>query len=105
MTIIQPNKNSSKTNFLILVLMLGSISAVVWGVFIYNQLVDLRHEVKSQETGAKQAEVANAELKDNLYNIIDAKSAESLKNSQSLILDKNPEYVKISGNQQLTTNN
>jgi hypothetical protein len=94
MTIIQPNRTNHKANFLISLLILTSISIAVWGVFLYNQLVNLRHEVKSQETALSQAEVANAELKNNLYSIIDAKNLKSSVDSQSLILDKNPEYLK-----------
>jgi len=95
MTIIQPNKTNHKANFLISILILCSISVAVWGVFLYNQLVNLRHEVKKQETDISRAEVTNAELKNNLYTIIDAKNLKSSVDSQSLILDKNPEYVKI----------
>lgn len=99
MTIIQPNKNNYKTSFLISVLLITSISTALWGVFLYNQLVNVRHEIKRQENNLRQAEVMNAELKNNLYSIIDAKNLKSSTDSQSLILDKNPEYVKI---QQLT---
>lgn len=74
--------------------MLTSVCIAVWGVFLYNQLVNLRHEVKKQEADISRAEVTNAELKNNLYSIIDAKNLKSSANSQSLILDKNPEYVK-----------
>ncbi|MDP1538724.1 MAG: hypothetical protein Q8M00_01705 [bacterium] len=94
MTIIQPNKNNYKTSFLIPVLLITSISAALWGVFLYNQLVNVRHEIKRQENNLRQAEVTNAELKNNLYSIIDAKNLKSSTDSQSLILDKNPEYLK-----------
>jgi hypothetical protein len=94
MTIIQPNKNNYKMSFLISVLLITSISAALWGVFLYNQLVNVRHEIKRQENNLRQAEVMNAELKNNLYSIIDAKNLKSSTDSQSLILDKNPEYVK-----------
>lgn len=103
MTIIQPYKTSYKSNFLILTLMFVSISVAVWGVFLYNQLVNLRHEVKKQETNLFRAEVMNAELKNNLYSIIDAKNLKSSTDSQSLILDKNPEYIK-SASAKLTLN-
>jgi cell division protein FtsL len=94
MTIIQPNKTNHKANFLISLLILTSISIAVWGVFLYNQLVDFRHEIKKQEADISRAEVMNAELKNNLYSIIDAKNLKSSVDSQSLILDKNPEYLK-----------
>ena len=105
MTIIQPNKNNHKTNFLISILTIVSVIAAVWGVFLYNQLVNLRHEVKKQETNLRRAEVTNAELKNNLYSVLNEKNLESLINQQSLILDKNPEYAKTTRNKQLTTNN
>ena len=94
MTIIQPNKNNYKSNFLISMLILVVVISALWGVFLYNQLVNLRHEIKRQEASLRQAEVTNAELKNNLYRIIDTENLKSSVNSQSLILDKNPEYVK-----------
>lgn len=105
MTIIQPNKTSYKANFWVLILTLTSVSATVWIIFLYNQLVDFRHEVRTQETNLSQAEVMNAEFKNNLYTIIDAKNLESSNNNESLILDKNPEYVKTINDNQLTINN
>ena len=94
MTIIQPDKTSALSSFSISILLVASISAVLWGVFLYNQLVNVRHELSSQKDGLQQAEVTNAELKNNLYSIIDAKNLKASMNSQSLILDKNPEYIK-----------
>lgn len=93
MTIIQLNKNNHKKNFLVSILMAVSVVAAVWGIFIYNQLVSLRHEVKKQENNIQQAEVQNAELKNNLYSILNEKNIESLINQQSLILEKNPNYL------------
>ena len=75
--------------------MMVSVVIFVWGIFIYNQLVSLRHEVKKQENNIQQAEVQNAELKkNNLYSILNEKNIESLINQQSLILEKNPKYIK-----------
>lgn len=93
MTIIQLNKNNHKKNFLISILMMVSVVMAVFGIFIYNQLVSLRHEVKKQENNIQQAEVQNAELKNNLYSILNEKNIESLINQQSLILEKNPNYL------------
>ncbi|MEK7162736.1 MAG: hypothetical protein AAB696_00380 [Patescibacteria group bacterium] len=93
MTIIQLNKNNHKTNFLVSILMMISIVVAVFGVFLYNQLVNIRHEVKRQENNLQQAEVQNAELKNNLYSILNEKNMKSLINQQSLILEKNPEYL------------
>lgn len=101
MTIIQPGKTNYLSNFFISILVIVSVSALLWGMFLYNQLVDVRHEISKQKDNFQQAEVDNAELKNNLYTIIEAKNLKTLITSQSLIFDKNPEYVK---NKQLAWN-
>ena len=87
MTIIQLNKNNHKKNFLVSILMMVSIVMAVGGIFIYNQLVSLRHEVKKQENNIQQAEVQNAELKNNLYSILNEKNIESLIITIYIIID------------------
>jgi cell division protein FtsB len=94
MTIIQPNKTNHKTNFLMTLLMFVLIIVAVWGVFLYNQLVNVRHEAEKQKVDLQRAEVTNAELKNNLYSVIDEKNLKSVTNQQSLIFDKNPQYLK-----------
>lgn len=90
MTIIKSNKTNHKINFLISFLMLTFIVSAVFGVFLYNQLVDFRHEIAGYEKIIKTAEVENAELKNSLYQLLDA----GLPENQSFVLDKNPEYIK-----------
>jgi hypothetical protein len=105
MTYIQPHQNNNKISFLISALTLASMGAAVWGVFLYNQLIDLRHEVSIQGKTIKQSEVENAELKNNFYQVFNAKNFESLAEEKSLVLEKKPEYVKLNSSQLLTTNN
>jgi len=96
MTIIQPHKNNRKTNFLISIFIIASLAMAVWGIFLYNQMVNFRHELANGENILRKAEVYNAELKDKLYNTTNANIFSSSTEPQSLILDKNPEYVKAS---------
>jgi len=96
MTIIKPNKNSFKVEFFSSVLIMIFIASAVWGVFLYNQTVNFRHEIEDIGITLKQSEVENAELKNILYSMIDLKESESLVASESLILEKNPEYAKVS---------
>ncbi|MBI5306706.1 hypothetical protein HZB04_03960 [Candidatus Wolfebacteria bacterium] len=94
MTYIQPNKNNNKINFIISILMISSVSMVVWGVFLYNQTVNLRYEIVDYEKMIKQEEVRSAELKNNLYSVLDPKNFEIFKGSETLVLDNHPKYVK-----------
>ncbi|MBI5079303.1 hypothetical protein HZB06_01335 [Candidatus Wolfebacteria bacterium] len=94
MTIIQPNRNNYKFNLLISSFVIAIVMSAVWGVFIYNGSVNLRHETERHEIDIRQIEVENAELKNKFYSIIDAKNLEAIAGQTSLILDKNPQYVK-----------
>lgn len=98
MTFIQLNKNQNKINFLILILTFAAISSAVWGVFLYNQLVNFRHEIVNYEKIVSQAEVENAELKNTLYQIIDVKNLESAIGGRLLVIENKPQYVKIAEN-------
>jgi len=94
MTIIQPNKNNSRFYLLISILMSAVVLTAVSDIFIYTQSVSLRHDIESYEADLRDNEVANAELKNKIYQIIDAENLDSLQASNSLVLDKKPEYVK-----------
>lgn len=93
MTIIQLNKNDSRIKLTAFSLMAALTVATVWGIFLYNNLVNLRHEADQREKIFRAAEVNNAELKNDLYRLIDAQNLEILIKDQSFILDKNPQYV------------
>ena len=70
-----------------------AVSAVV-GILLYNQMVNLRHEIVSQENNLQKAEVLGAELKNNLYAAVDTKNLQRLAVQNGLVVDKAPRYVK-----------
>lgn len=94
MTIVQLHNSNSKLNVLMFLLMgILAVSAVV-GILLYNQLVNLRHEITSQENNLQKAEVASAELKNNLYAAVDTKNLQRLAAENGLVVDKSPRYIK-----------
>ncbi len=104
MTYIQPNKNN-KINFLTSILILIMVFSASWGVSLYNQSVNFSHNIADQEKLVRQAEVENAELKNRLYQQIDSKNLEVLASEKSLVIEKNPEYIRLNNNQQVSINN
>ncbi len=104
MTYIQPNKNN-KINFLTSILILITIFSASWGVSLYNQSVNFNHNIINQEKLVRQAEVENAELKNRLYQQINSKNLEVLAGEKFLVMEKNPEYVRLNNNQQVSINN
>jgi hypothetical protein len=96
MTIVQPHKNNlTAAKISILFLTTALITSVLGWMFFYNQFVNLRHDLEAAELTISKAEVENAELKNDLYKIIDVKNLEVLAQERSLVVDKNPKYFKL----------
>ena len=94
MTIVQLHNSNSKLNVLMFLLMgILAVSAVV-GILLYNQMVNLRHEIVSQENNLQKAEVLGAELKNTLYAAVDTKNLQRLAVENGLVVDNSPRYVK-----------
>ncbi|KKS82894.1 MAG: hypothetical protein UV58_C0004G0067 [Candidatus Wolfebacteria bacterium GW2011_GWC1_43_10] len=96
MTVIEFGKKDLKTNFAISLLMMVLVIASVWGILIYNRLIGLRHDIASAKETLENYQVKNAELKNQLYQILDGVNEEALLASSGLVADKSPQYLKNS---------
>ena len=104
MTILQPPKIDFKTNIWIGFGTVAFISMALSGIWFYNDLVNIRHDMGSYKITLREAEVKNAELKDNLYALNKVNQGESFAKQRGLILEKNPDYVKINESPALSVN-
>ena len=97
MTIIEPNKNRIRVNLLSLMLITLTVIGALFSVFVYNQIVATRYQLGNQEEQSNVLRVANAELKDKLYKILDKENSESFVRSLGLIKDNKPVYLRDKG--------
>lgn len=92
MTIIKPKSYRNYLNFIlwfvILILLGGSFY-----IFEYNQFATNRDLLQKIKTSIAELQVKNADLKNNLYEIIDGPRLLSLAKERGLVLDKKPEYL------------
>jgi len=95
MTVIEFGKRDLKINFLIASLVVALVFCAGWWVVLYNNLIGLRHDVKETREMLSQARVHNAELKNELYHITDSVLEEAFFSESGLVLDQNPQYVKM----------
>jgi len=95
MTIIQPGRSQALAvnKFLVLLIVMLLIAAV-WLVSLYNQLVNLNHNILDAESRIQKVETANAELKDKTFNLFDNQKLEALAAERQLIKDKEPQYLE-----------
>ena len=98
MTIIQPgnNKKSLTLAVMFLVILLGVL--IGGDVFIYNTIVNLNHNIDLTGERINKMEVANAELKNKMYGLLDPRALETLAAANGLTKDKGPQYFQISRN-------
>jgi hypothetical protein len=95
MTVIEFSRQSIRGNLVLILLIGGIVLSAVWSVFMYASLTTVRHDGKKNEELLVQAQVENAELKDQLYQITDNPQAEALLQERGYVLDKNPSYRKV----------
>ena len=66
----------------------------IFSIRFYNLNVSLKYQISLQEKSFQQFEVANADLRNKLYQILDSKNLSLLIQKQNLISDKNPDYLE-----------
>lgn len=94
MTIIEPNRSRLSIKLLPFILAMLLISLAVFSIYIYNQNVGLRHLI-SQNSKELQAQVVkNGDLKNQFYQVLSAKTVESVARAQGLVREKNPQYLE-----------
>ena len=94
MTILQEKKSDKKFKMFVIALVAAISTGAIVEVFLYNQIVNLRHDVSKAKAAVQNAEITNAELKTNLYESTDQSRMQSIIDSGALVLEKNPEYLK-----------
>lgn len=97
MTIIQNKiqKNSGDSKILISTLIALLITLSTGGIFVYNQTVSINHDIEKEKIVLRDAELKNAELKNNIYGMFDQERVKEIADKQALVIEKNPKYLKI----------
>lgn len=96
MTIIEPNKNKIRINFLLISVIILLILGVFLNVYLYNYIVNLRHTIVGFEKRLNELEVVNADFKNNLYKIQNTDNLTYLIEKFNLVKENKPEYLENS---------
>lgn len=94
MTIINPTKNKSSFLFIFLIFSV-LLAGGSFYIHQYNQMVNLKHYLSNLEEVLTREQVANADLKDQLYKITDPAKLKSAAVENGLFLDNQPNYLEI----------
>ncbi len=95
MTIIEPQKNKQRVNSFFVSSVSLSLIAVIWSVFAYNLTVNLGRAGREVELKYKETLTLNAELKNKLYGLLDAKNLREVAKIEGLKIVVSPEYLEV----------
>jgi len=97
MTVFTPTKTNNLNIFIYFSIALFILISGLW-LFVYSQQVVMRHNLVSFENNLKDVKVKNAELKDNLYNLLNPANLSDLASSLNLIKDQDPNFLHVAQN-------
>lgn len=95
MTVIQPNKDSG---ILKLIMVLSSLLVGVASltIIIYSKTVSVSQDIANLTQSVQNAQVKNAELKDQFYKITDPNNLKNLAAADGLVREVNPQWAFVS---------
>ncbi len=94
MTIVQPNQTKLTAMNIMLVVMIATLAATaIFGMFLYNQLVNFRHDISTAKDAVSKAEVQNAEFKNEIYEMTNIGNPIAFAEAHAMVLDRNPRYL------------
>lgn len=64
-------------------------------IFEYKSFIDSKHELKSIKDNIINLQEANADLKEEIYQLTDPTELQKIAKENNLILDKKPEYLTL----------
>ncbi len=94
MTIIQPNRTNRLTNIVCAMSLLALLVVAAWSIVLYNKTVNATHDISAKEAEYKALLVKNAELKNTLYTLTDAKNLRHIAEVSGLVPIIRPEYIE-----------
>jgi cell division protein FtsB len=93
MTFIQPNKTSTLFRILLIVVMIGLIGGTFWLITLYNQTVNLNHEIAAAKAELDSIGAGNTALNNKIVTTLgDTDQLAAIATQGGLVIAK-PQYV------------
>ena len=91
----QPKKTLTKIIYTYVFLASIFLTSAYYGVDFYNQIVDLKQDIKGEEKTLANLQSQNADLKNQYFDKINSLDFESQAIALGLVKVKNPDYISI----------
>jgi cell division protein FtsL len=97
MTIIQPGNKKTFWDRILAGLIIASVLISFFLVSAYTRFINLNHGLAETRKAIQEVQTANAELKDKIFALFDRSRLESLAAERNLVVEKNPQYLRVAG--------
>lgn len=94
MTILQPNKNKFHLDSTFVLLIGAAILAAVLNIYLYSNIVSLRHGLLDNIDALQKSQAANAEFKNGLYKILGFDNLKKVASELALVKEARPIYLE-----------
>ncbi len=95
MTFIQPNKNDKLLNTILVSLGIVTLCGVFILVALYNNVVNLNHNIAVAKAGIDDVSVQNTNLNNAIIAALGSDKVATLAGTNNLIEDKKPQYFIV----------
>jgi hypothetical protein len=95
MTFIQPNKSNSLLNRILVVLIIGVIAGVFGMVALYNETVNLDHNIAAAKAQLDAVGAESTSLSNQVMAALGGIGSTELATKDGLVQDQNPQYFPV----------
>lgn len=95
MTIVTHHKTEHSYRLPLALLGTLVICALVLGLFWYNQIVNLTHELETRRADIQKIQVVNADLKQEVFGLTSFENLQRIARAHDLVVEKNPQYLEL----------
>ena len=94
MTFIQPNKKNILFRLFLVLLVVGLTGGTFWLIALYNQTVNLNHEISAAKAALDTVGAENTAINNKIVTMLgDADQLSAVATSDGIVVDTRPQYV------------
>jgi cell division protein FtsB len=95
MTFIQPNKNNSIVNGILVVLSVGVLGGIFLLVGLYNNTVNISHTISAAKAELDAISAENTSMNNTVIAALGNSQIAAFAGANNLVQDKNPQYLPV----------
>lgn len=94
MTFVKPH-SKNRSQYILFFFALLILTSGIFLIFEYNELVGMRHNIRSMQKEIIHLESQNVDLKNDLYALVDPRELEKVALEMGFVLERRPGFLNL----------